>query len=80
VTLHTDIINAEDKTRLRKHNKNKKESSACSTKFKRLIDMLNYCACEVRAQLVKGNMFSCDHENDNMTGGGETRSTYTTDS
>ena len=41
------------------------------------IDMLNYYACEGS---VQGNLSSRGHDTDNnMTGGGETRPTYTTD-
>jgi hypothetical protein len=87
VTLHTDIIITEDKVRLRKHDKNKSDITDIKG-IKRLqykvqvldeIDMLNYCACEGS---VQGNLSSRGHETDNnMTGGGgETRSTYTTDS
>ena len=86
MTLHTDIIITEDKVRLRKHDKNKSDITDIKG-IKRLqykvqvldeIDMLNYCACEGS---VQGNLSSRGHETDNnMTGGGETRSTYTTDS
>ena len=63
MTLHIDIMNTEDKVRLRKHKKNKSDIKGIKDLQYKVqvldeIDMLNYCACEVRAQSVKGNMFS----------------------
>jgi hypothetical protein len=42
--------------------------------------MLNYTTVHARSGLSLGNLLSHEHETDNMTGGGETRLTYTTDS